>query len=150
FLGSGKYYTTSRVFDEIKHIKRSFSVLEALIDAGNLEIRNPEARCMEAAKKIARRSGDLARMSEADLSIIALAFEFKDCSPLIVTDDYAVANVAELLSIKVSYVMSKGIKKVGMWLWYCSACGKLYRENEKQCTVCGNRLASKLKSSQKH
>jgi UPF0271 protein len=150
FLGSAKCYTTSSVFDEIKHIKKSFSATEALIDAGNLQIKEPDVKFIDAAKKLAQKSGDLVKMSKPDLSVIALALELKDYNPLIVTDDYAIANVAELSSIKVSHVMSKGITKVGNWIRYCSACGILYGKNEKTCNVCGNRLRSRLKRSQKH
>lgn len=150
FLGSLKCYTTSDVFNEIRHIKRSFSALEALIDAGNLQIKEPASKYIDEARRAAERSGDLTKMSEADLSIIALAFELKDLNPLIVTDDYAIANVAELSGIRVSYVMSKGITKVGTWVRYCSACGIVYRKNERQCTICGNRLRSRLRRSQKH
>jgi len=150
FLGSLKCYTTNDVFEEIKHIKRSFAALEALIDAGNLQVREPGTKFIDTARRMAERSGDLAKMSDADLSVIALALELKDSNPLIVTDDYAIANVAELSSIKVSYVMSKGISKIGTWMKYCSACGIVYRGDEKQCRICGNRLRSKLKRSQKH
>lgn len=150
FLGSAKCYTTSSVFDEIKHIKKSFAATEALIDAGNLQIKEPDARFIDAAKKLAQKSGDLVKMSEPDLSVIALALELKDFNPLIVTDDYAITNVAELSSIKVSHVMSKGITKVGNWIRYCSACSILYGKNEKTCNICGNRLRSRLKRSQKH
>ena len=150
FLGSAKCYTTSSVFDEIKHIKKAFSATEALIDAGNLQIKEPDVKFIDAAKKLAQKSGDLVKMSKPDLSVIALALELKDYNPLIVTDDYAIANVAELSSIKVSYVMSKGITQVGNWIRYCSACGILYGKNEKICNVCGNRLRSRLKRSQKH
>ncbi len=149
FLGSLKCYTTSNVFEEIKHIKRSFDAIGLLVAGGNLQVRDPEARFMDAAKRIAKRSGDLVKMSEADLSVIALAFELKDSNPIIVTDDYAVANVAELSSIKVSYVMTRGIRRVGTWIKYCSACGVSYRAIEKQCNVCGNKLRSKLRESQK-
>ena len=150
FLGSSKCYTTSNVYNEIKHIKRSFSALEALIDAGNLQIKEPTGKYMDEARRAAEKSGDLAKMSDADLSIIALAFELRDSSPIIITDDYAIANVAELSGIRVSYVMSKGITKVGTWIRYCSACGIVYRKNERQCAICGNRLRSRLRPSQKH
>lgn len=146
FLGSSKCYTTSTVFDEIKHIKKSFDVLETLIEAGKLEVRDPDEKYVRTAMVMARKSGDLAKLSYADTSIIALALEMKDSNPLIVTDDYAIANVAELASIKVSHVMGKGITRVGTWIRYCSICGILYKRNEKQCRVCGNKLRTKLKS----
>ena len=142
-------YTTNDVFDEVKHIKRSHAALEALIDAGNLRLVEPETIYLKDANELARRSGDIAKMSKADLSILALALYFKKSKnePVIVTDDYAIANTAELAGIKVSYVMSKGIRKVGRWIRYCSACGILYSSSEKICQVCGNKLRMKLRGS---
>lgn len=150
FSGSSRFYTTTKVFDEIKHIRKSFAVLETLLDAGNLRLKDPSADYLRDAKKLARQSGDLVKMSEADLSIVALALEFKALDPLIITDDYAIANVAKPAGIKVSFVMSKGVAKVGRWVRYCSACGVVYGFNTRNCRVCGNKLRAKLKSSQKH
>lgn len=149
FLGSSRCYTTNDVFDEVKHIKRSHAALEALIDAGNLNIVEPETNYVKDANELARSSGDISTMSKADLSVLALALYFKRSKnePLIVTDDYAIANTAELAGIKVSYVMSKGIRKIGRWIRYCSACGILYSSSEKVCKVCGNKLRMKLKGS---
>jgi UPF0271 protein len=146
FLGSS-CYTTKEVFDEVKHIKGSHAALEVLIDAGNLKIVEPEVDNVKDANELARKSGDIAKMSKADLSVIALALHFRgsENEPLIVTDDYAVANTAELAGIKVSYVMSRGIRKAGRWIRYCSACGILY-SSEDVCKVCGNKLRMKLKS----
>ena len=151
FLGS-KCYTTKDVFDEIKHIKKSHEALEALIDAGNLQILEPEPSFVKDANELARRSGDIAKMSEADLSVLALALQFKGSKhdPVVVTDDYAVANTAEQAGVKISYVMTKGIKKVGRWIRYCSACGKSFTSKENVCKICGNKLRMKLKESIKH
>lgn len=152
FLGSSRCYTTNDVFDEVKHIKKSHSALEALIDAGNLQIIEPEAKYLKDASELAGKSGDLTKMSRADISVLALAIHFKNSNskPLIITDDYAIANVAETAGIKVSYVMSKGITKVGRWIRYCSACGILYGSSDRVCKVCGNKLKMRLKSSVKH
>lgn len=143
---SAKCYTTNEVFDEVKHIKRSYAALETLIDAGNLSIVEPETNYVKGANELARRSGDIAKMSKADLSVLALALYFKVSKnePVIVTDDYSIANTAELAGIKVSYVMSRGIRKAGRWIRYCSACGIAY-SREDVCQVCGNRLRMKLR-----
>jgi hypothetical protein len=42
FLSSSKCYTTNLVLKEVIHIKKSYSALEFLIDAGNLEIIEEE------------------------------------------------------------------------------------------------------------
>lgn len=148
FLGSStRCYTTDYVFDEVKHIKRSHAALQALIEAGNLVILEPEPRYVRAAKELASKSGDITGMSKADLSVIALALHFKASrdEALIVTDDNAIANVAAMSGIKVSHVMGKGIRKVGRWMRYCNACGKSYGVTQKICSVCGNRLRMKLR-----
>jgi len=146
FQGSSKCYTTKEVFDEVKHIKRSYAALEALVSIGNLSIVEPEANNVKDANELARRSGDIAKMSRADLSVLALALYFKRSKnePVIVTDDYAIANTAELAGIKVSYLMTRGIRKIGRWIRYCSACGIAYSK-EDFCQVCGNKLSMKLK-----
>lgn len=152
FLGASKCYTTNLVFDEVRHIKKSQQALEALIDAGILGIIDPEEKYLKQAGQMARKSGDAAKTSAADISILALALHFRaeGMEPAIVTDDYAVANVAELEEIKVSYVMTKGIRKVGRWVRYCSACGISYGSDAKICRVCGNKLRAKLRAKKQH
>ena len=39
--------------------------------------------------------------------------------------------------------MTKGIKIVGKWIFYCPACKKDF-SNEKICSICGNVLRKKL------
>ncbi|MFQ5969880.1 MAG: NOB1 family endonuclease [Nitrososphaerales archaeon] len=148
FLCSSMCYTTDDVFHEVKHIKKSHSALEVLIDAGNLQIIEPEAKYVKDASELARETGDIMKMSKADISILALAIQFKNSNskPLIITDDYAIANVAKTAGIKVSYVMSKGIRKSGRWIRYCAACGISYRSSDSMCKVCGNKLMMRLKS----
>lgn len=111
FSGLLKYCTTGKVFEEIRHIKSSISAIEVLVQTGNLKVIEPEAKFINSARYAAKKSGDLIKMSEADLSVIALAFELRGSNPLLITDDYAVANVGKLSNIQVSYVMSKGITK---------------------------------------
>ncbi|MFQ5921136.1 MAG: NOB1 family endonuclease [Nitrososphaerales archaeon] len=150
FLGSSRRrrcYTTADVFDEVKHIKRSHQAIEALIDAGNLVIEEPGASYLRQAKELARKSGDIPKMSRADLSVIALALRFgaSGTKVSIVTDDNAIANVAGMSGIRVSPVMGSGIRKVGRWIRYCSGCGRSYSSTQKICSVCGNRLRMRLR-----
>jgi UPF0271 protein len=127
--------------EEVKHIKGSQGALEALISVRNLRVIEPDADSARKAKTLAEKSGDT--MSKADLSVLALALQLKGT---IVTDDYAIANTAELAGIKVSYVMTRGVRKVGRWVRYCAACKVSYRNGEV-CNVCGNKLRKKLRGS---
>jgi UPF0271 protein len=143
FLSSGyQYYTTQPVFDEVKHIKRSHGAIEALIESNTLQILNSDRKSIEKVVAAARNTGDYAKLSDADISIIALALQLEI---VLVTNDYAVANVATTLKIPVNSVASKGITHTRTWIAYCSACGRAFGPNAKECRLCGNRLRRKYK-----
>jgi UPF0271 protein len=143
FLSSGYlYYTTQPVFDEVKHIKRSHGAIEALIESNTLQILNSDRKSIEKVVAAARNTGDYAKLSDADISIIALALQLEI---VLVTNDYAVANVATTLKIPVNSVASKGITHTRRWIAYCSACGRAFGPNAKECRLCGNRLRRKYK-----
>ena len=74
------------------------------------------------------------------MSIIALCIENKG---EIITDDFAISNVAKNLELKIIPIMTKGIKDVGKWVHYCPGC----RTNHKsgtECPACGTPLKRKL------
>jgi endoribonuclease Nob1 len=143
FLSSTyRYYTTQAVFDEVKHIKRSHGAIEALIESNTLQILNSGRNSIEKVVAAARRTGDYAKLSDADISIIALALQLEI---VLVTNDYAVANVATTLKIPVKSVADKGITHTRRWIAYCSACGRAFGPNAKECRLCGNRLRRKYK-----
>lgn len=126
----------------MKHIKKSHSAIEALLDAGNLQVIDPDKSSIERAKTVAKMTGDYNELSQADISIIALALQL---NVALVTDDYAVANVATTLKIPVESSSSKGIKETRKWIAYCSACGRAFGPNAKECSLCGNKLRRKYK-----
>lgn len=140
FLSGKECYTTSLVLEEIRHVKSA--ALDGLMDAGNLKVVDPELEHTRAVKKAAEKTGDLQRLSEADISVLALALQMKGT---LVTDDYALANVAATMSIKVSSSSGKGIREVRKWISYCSACGKAFGPNETECPLCGNKLKRRYK-----
>lgn len=142
FLSSDKYCTTQAVFDEVKHIKKSHGAIEVLLDTGSLRVIDPDKYSIQKVKTAARETGDYTRLSQADFSIIALALQLKIA---LLTDDYAVANVAIALKLSVQSSSSKGIKETRKWIAYCSACGKAFGPNAKECPLCGNKLKRNYK-----
>jgi UPF0271 protein len=135
FLSGRRCLTTGAVLDEVRHIKSA--ALEALMDAGNLSVLDPDRKSIDAVAAAAKKTGDVARLSHADISVIALALQ-KNAT--LVSDDYAVANVAATLGVAVETSSGKGIKQVRKWVSYCSACGKAYGPDAKECRLCGNKL----------
>ncbi|HKH89697.1 MAG TPA: PIN domain-containing protein [Nitrososphaera sp.] len=143
FLSSSlQYCTTQAILDEVKHIKKSHGAIEALIESNTLQILNSDRESIQNVVAAARETGDHAKLSEADISIIALALQL---GIMLVTNDYAVANVATTLKIPVKSVAGKGITHTRRWIAYCSACGRAFGPNAKECRLCGNRLRRKYK-----
>lgn len=132
--------TTTLVFDEIKHIKKSHGALEILLDTDRLRIQDPDSDIMEFVSNMAKRTGDLQKLSSADISAVALAHQL---STSLITDDFAVSNLAKNLKIPVQPIMTKGIKDVGRWAHYCAGCKKGFSGLEF-CPNCGNKLNRKL------
>src|SRR4051812_20261320 len=96
-----RYWTTRAVLEEVKHIKKSHGAIEALIESNTLQLVNSDRKSIQKVIAAARETGDYAKLSEADISIIALALQLEIG---LVTNDYAVANVATTLKITVKSV----------------------------------------------
>jgi len=140
FRSSHDYYTTSIVYDEIKHIKKNHDALGMLLETNRLKIREPDEKSTEAAIKAARDTGDFPQLSKEDISIIALCIEMNG---EIISDDFAISNVSKNLGLKISHIMTQGIKDVGKWVHYCPGC-RTNHTNEKECPMCGTPLKRKL------
>ncbi|HVX03065.1 MAG TPA: NOB1 family endonuclease [Nitrososphaera sp.] len=138
--GAAKCVTTSAVFEEIKHVKAA--ALDALVQAGYLRVIDPDSKSIDMVFAAAKRTGDSARLSPADVSILALALERK---AVLASDDYAVANVAATLRVKVAPSSGKGIRETRRYIAYCSACGKAFAPEKQECPLCGNRLKRRYK-----
>jgi endoribonuclease Nob1 len=143
FLSSAlQYCTTHAVLDEVKHIKKSHGAIEAWIESNTLQIVNSDRESIQKVVAAASETGDYAKLSEADISIVALALHL---GITLVTNDYAAANVATTLKIPVKSVAGKGIRHTRRWIAYCSACGRAFGPNAKECRLCGNRLRRKYR-----
>lgn len=143
FLSGAKCITTAAVFEEVQHIKKSHAALEALVDAGNLAIMEPDEKSVATVVAAAKKTGDIAKVSKADVSILALALEH---DATLASDDYAVLNVASVLQVKVAPSTGKGIKETRKYITYCSACGKAFSPQQKECPLCGNALKRKYRA----
>jgi len=140
FRSSDVWYTTSQVFDEIKHIKKNHDALGTLLETNRLKIREPAQESIETATQAAKKTGDYPQLSKQDISIIALCIENKG---EIVTDDFAISNVAKNLELDISPIMTRGIKDVGKWIHYCPGC-RTNHPNGVECPICATPLKRKL------
>ena len=140
FSSSDSFMTTSIVYKEIEHIKSKQGALDILQQTNRLQIRDPKEETINNVNDAAEKTGDKNSISKQDASIIALALEN---NIELITDDFAVTNIARQLGIKTSSLMTDGISKVGKWISYCSVCGKEFQK-QKECPICGTKLNRKL------
>ena len=107
-----------------------------LLQTNRLQIRDPSQEYILKVKNTAEKTGDKLTISEQDISIIALSLEN---NAELITDDFAVMNIAKQLEIQTLSLMTQGINTIGKWVRYCSVCGKEF-SNKKECPICGSRL----------
>jgi endoribonuclease Nob1 len=145
FQGEGRYYTTYHVMDEVG----SRGVGAQLIHS-RVQVTEPSKGALQKVKQVAVKTGDFKSLSEADTSIIAVSLDLaSDGSDVIlVSDDFAVRNVAEALGIGLSETTVRGEWKQITWVTYCKGCGKEYADPKKTtCDVCGTKLSRKPKAA---
>ena len=139
FSSNKSSHITPLVFNEIQHIKKDHDAVQILIETKRLTISEPEQQFTVIAANAAKKSGDFPNLSQEDISIIALSLQL---NAELITDDFAVSNVAKNLSIKVIPIMTSGIKKIVTWVYYCPGCKTDFSETTN-CPNCGNRLKRK-------
>jgi len=139
FSSNEPSYITSLVYNEIEHIKKDHDAIQILIETKRLTINEPEDRFVTSTIDAAKKSGDFSNLSDEDISTIALSLQL---NADLVTDDFAVSNVAKSINIKVIPVMTNGIKNVVIWKYYCPGC-KTNFSKITECPRCGNKLKRK-------
>lgn len=117
------------------------------MENGRLKVKMPENTFIEKAKTSAAVVGDSFFLSETDLQVLALALQLKmhGFTPLVVTDDYSIQNVAKHIGIEYASLATFGIHTILKWVRYCPACRKKYPPDYKfrTCEVCGTELKRK-------
>jgi len=112
---------------------------EAMEGAG-MHIHIPTDGTVERVRRAADETGDEAALSRADARLLAAAFELDGT---LVTDDYAVQNVAEKLGVETRVIARDGIDERRDWLFQCAGCGRTFEEERDRCPVCGSELSRK-------
>jgi UPF0271 protein len=139
FSSNEPSYITPLIYNEIEHIKKDHDAIRILIETKRLMINEPDDQFIITANNAAKKSGDFPNLSHEDISAIALSLQLQ---AELVTDDFAISNVAKNLSLKVIPVMTDGIKNVVTWKYYCPGCKTNFSKVTK-CPRCGNRLKRK-------
>ncbi len=109
-----------------------------------LKVIEPDARCVGRVAEAARTSGDHMRISKADGDLLALALQEQEAGKdvVVMTDDYAVQNVARRLGVPTAALRQKKTRGSVAWEKRCAGCGRTFADGE-ECPVCGSPLRLK-------
>ena len=110
------------------------------LEGSGMHLHIPEGDTVERIERAAAETGDLATLSETDVRLVAAAFELDSH---LVTDDYAMQNVAEKLDVGVDVIAQDGIDERRDWKFQCQGCGRVFEENHDRCEICGSGLERK-------
>jgi len=140
---SRNQYTVPEVVNEAKSLIASASV-GAFIDTGSLKVWDASESSIEVVEKGLERIGG--RLSDTDIRVIALALDLRErgLEPVILTDDYGLQNMADVLDLEFSSIMTDGIRSVYHWRKICPACGRECGREKVFCPVCGSRLKTTI------
>jgi UPF0271 protein len=139
-------YSVPEVAEELRDQTGPSYRLTMSSSSGKMKIQAPTEDSLNEVVNHAKLLGDRLVLSEADSSVLALAVDLKKSGklPIIVSDDYAVQNVAEGMGIEYQSLSSLGIRQKYEWIYYCPACFKRSLTGDSQvCSVCGTKLKRK-------
>jgi len=139
-------YTVPEVADELRDQTGPSYRLSLATASDRLKIQSPSARSLQEVSKKATLLGDKLVLSKADFGVLALALDLRmnNMTPVIVSDDYAVQNVAEEIGLAYQSLANFGIREKFNWAYYCPACFRRYASVRMHyCRVCGTELKRK-------
>jgi UPF0271 protein len=110
------------------------------MEGSGMHIHIPDPTTVEQVERAAGDTGDDGVLSGTDVRLLAAAFEL---DATLVTDDYAVQNVAERLGVETTVVAREGISERRDWRFQCAGCGREFDEHHDRCPVCGSELSRK-------
>jgi UPF0271 protein len=141
FDGTKTYFTSPLALDEIERGKKR-EELDDLVERGVLVVKPPSLDSIERINVGAQETGDINRLSRADMELLALA---NDMEAVIISDDYSIQNLASRLGIEYEKFGKASIRKEIDWTYRCKGCGRYYEKEQMDCPVCGSEVVMKEK-----
>jgi UPF0271 protein len=138
----GSVITVPSVVEEL-HDEKSRTIMELM----NVRVEPPLLSFKKKVKTKAGITRDSEELSGTDIDILAKALEYSEREgTVLVTDDFAVQNIAIQLGIKVMPAGQRKIKDVLIWEKQCIGCKRRFPEGD-ECPVCGSQMKKRRKGS---
>ena len=97
---------------QVEELERLSPARALLVESADLQWRAVSVPALKRAKDCAKATGDLPRLSDVDLDVLALALE---AEAVLVTDDYRLQNAYQHAGGSVESVANAPSKHV--WIW---------------------------------
>jgi UPF0271 protein len=134
----GELYTTWSVAAELKDL--SSKVRFDLQREAGMEVADPDPGFVRRTREASAAAGEGEVLSVADIDVLALALQL---DAAVVTDDYALQNVARKMGVTVVPFRQKGTSGI-RWRYRCTGCGR-YGKGPGECPVCGAPVKRRIK-----
>jgi len=136
-------YTPPQVLKEVAGSKFRRIIIREMIEKERLNVQEASAEHVRVVRETARATGDIGRLSEADVQVLALSLQLNEQNGdvQVLTDDYAVQNVCATLGLPFSSSMTRGIGSQIIWEWFCPGCRVSYpHPRGGVCPACASQL----------
>jgi len=135
---SGSTVTVPTVINEFNEGGHSWRLLQYAKSAG-MQVRQPTEVYRKRVIDAADQTGDALQLSKADMDVLALTLELQNelDEVVLLTDDYAIQNVAAALDLVAQGILQPGIRQHWCWHYRCRSCGRTFETVPAECPVCG-------------
>ena len=110
------------------------------LEGSGMRVHIPDPESVDRVDRAAGETGDADALSRTDRRLLATAFEL---DATLVTDDYAMQNVAESLDVDIDVIAQDGIDERRDWRFQCQGCGRTFDDDDDRCRICGSDLERK-------
>ncbi|MEM4373400.1 MAG: NOB1 family endonuclease [Nitrososphaerota archaeon] len=145
--GTSRLVTVRDVVDEVRYGGLAPERLATAIESGLVDVKTPSPSYIARVRDAAVRTGDVASLSKADISLIAAALEEAESgyNVTLVTDDYSVQNTAKHLGLQVHGSIHPTIRAPVQWFFRCGGCGMELDTAGETCPRCGSPLIKRVR-----
>lgn len=143
-----EHYTVPQVLDELAPGSTPRLRLMVATEAGRVRLRSPSPGFVRRVEEASARAGDAPHLSGVDRLVLALSLQLREegLDPLVLSDDYAIQNMADHLGLDYRPLSTFGIRYRFRWIRYCPACFRRYPQDWPSgvCGVCGTALKRRV------
>jgi endoribonuclease Nob1 len=122
--------TTNLVFSEMKS-DMSLIIFNMYLKLG-MKVIEPKSVDLVKSKHLELCDN----LSDTDISVLALAYDYKTKGAVVVTEDNSVKNMCRVLGLDYVSLSTGDVLKSVRWVRKCSGCGK--KTDLTECPVCGS------------